>query len=61
MSKTRKSKLFEWCITRIRSTPAAFIGYVEARDSEQAIRAAIWQYDISNPHEQAAQRVREVG
>ena len=65
MSKrSPRSKLFEWRITRIRSTPAAFIGYVEAPDAEQAIQAAISQYGISNSHKQArlaAQRVREVG
>jgi len=29
------------------------IGYVNAADAEQAIRAAIAEYDITNPHEQA--------
>ena len=65
MSKrSLRSKLYEWRITRIRGTPAAFIGYVEAPDAEQAIQAAISRYEISSPHEQArlaAQRVREVG
>jgi hypothetical protein len=64
VSKAKRSKLFEWRITRIRSTPAAFVGYVEAPDAERAIQAAISRYEISNPHEQArlaAQRVREVG
>ena len=65
MSKrSPRSELPRWRITRIRSTPAAFIGYVEAPDAEQAIQAAISRYQISNLHEQArlaAQRVREVG
>jgi hypothetical protein len=54
MSKrSPRSKLFEWRITRIRGTPAAFVGYVQAADAEQAIRAAISEYEITNPHEQA--------
>jgi hypothetical protein len=64
VSKKARSKLYEWRITRIRGTPAAFVGYVEAPDAEQAVKAAISQFGISNPHEQArlaAQRVREVG
>jgi predicted chitinase len=59
-----RSRLFEWRITRIRSTPAAFVGYVKAPDAEQAIQAAISEYDITNPHQQArlaAQRAREIG
>jgi hypothetical protein len=62
--RSSRSRLFEWRITRIRGTPATFIGYVEAPDAEQAIQAAISRYQIGNPHEQvrlAAQRVREVG
>jgi len=58
------SKLYEWRITRIRGTPASFIGYVEAPDAEQAIQAAIAKYEISSSREQArlaAQRAREVG
>jgi hypothetical protein len=31
--------MYEWRITRIRSTPAALIGHVEAPDAEQAKRA----------------------
>jgi hypothetical protein len=65
MSKrSPRTKLFEWRITRIRSTPAAFVGYVQAPDAEQAIQGAITQHGITNPHEQArlaAQRVREIG
>jgi hypothetical protein len=60
MSKrSPRSKLYEWRITRIRSTPAAFIGYVQASDAEQAVKEAIAKYEISKPHEQprlAAQR-----
>jgi hypothetical protein len=62
--RSPRSKLYEWRITRLRGTPAAFLGYVEAPDAERAIQAAISRYEISNPREQArlaAQRVREVG
>jgi hypothetical protein len=58
-----RSKLYEWRITRIRSSPAALIGYVQAPDVEQAIKEAIAKYEISNPHAQArlaAQRVKEI-
>jgi hypothetical protein len=63
-SRSRRSKLYEWRITRIRSTPAVLIGYVQAPDAEQAVKEAIVRYGISNPQEQArlaAQRVKEIG
>jgi hypothetical protein len=64
MSKrSPSSKLYDWRITRIRATPAALIGYVEAPDADQAIKEAIAKYEISNPHHQArlaAQRVKEI-
>ena len=56
--------LYEWRITRIRSTPAVLIGHVQAPDADQAIQEAIRKYEITSPQEQerlAAQRVREVG
>jgi hypothetical protein len=61
MSKNVSSKVYEWRITRIRSSPAAFVGYVEAPDAERAIKEAIEQFGISNSHQQArlaAQRVK---
>ena len=64
MSKrSPRSKLYEWRITRIRATPAAFIGYVQAPDADQAIKEAIAKFEISIPHVQtrlAAQRVKEI-
>jgi hypothetical protein len=36
-----KPKLHRWRISRIRGTPAEFIGYVEAPDEEQAIKHTI--------------------
>jgi hypothetical protein len=55
--------MYEWRITRIRSTPAALIGHVQAPDADQAIKEAISKYAITDPDEQnrlAAQRVKEV-
>jgi hypothetical protein len=56
-------KLYEWRITRIRSTPAAFIGHVEAPDAEEAVKEAIRKFGITDPDQQkrlAAQPVKEV-
>jgi hypothetical protein len=47
--KRTPPKLYRWRITRIRSSPAAFIGYVEAADQEQAIQAAIREFAITDP------------
>jgi len=48
---SRRSKLYEWRITRI--TAHAFIGYVvEAPDPETAIKEAIRRYGITEPWEQ---------
>jgi hypothetical protein len=61
--RSPRSKLYEWRTTRIRSTPAVLIGYVQAPDAEQAVKEAIARYGISNPQQQArlaAQRVKEV-
>jgi hypothetical protein len=58
------TRTYKWRITRIRSTPARFIGYVQAPDAEQAVKEAIARYGISNPHAQArlaAQCVKEIG
>jgi hypothetical protein len=38
--------LYRWRITRLRASPAALIGYVEAPDAEQAIR------EFTNPEHQ---------
>jgi hypothetical protein len=43
-----KPKLYRWRISRIRGTPAEFIGYVEA----QAIKQAIKQFQISDTKKQ---------
>jgi hypothetical protein len=46
------SKLYRWRITRLKASPAALIGYVEAPDQEQAIRTAIREFAITNPEHQ---------
>ena len=43
-----KPKLHRWRISRIRGTPAEFIGYVEAPNEAEAIRQAIKQFEISD-------------
>jgi len=47
-----KPKLHRWRISRIRGTPAEFIGYVEAENEKQAIKQAIKQFEISDPEKQ---------
>ena len=48
----RTQKLFRWRVTRLKASPAALICYVEAPDQEQAIRAAIREFAITNPEHQ---------
>jgi hypothetical protein len=58
-----KMKMYEWRITRIRSTPATLIGHVEAPDAEQAIKEPILQFGIADPEQQkrlAEQPVKEI-
>jgi hypothetical protein len=63
MPKRPSKKMYEWRITRIRSTPAALIGYVEAPDAEQAIEEAIRAFGITDAEQQrrlAALPVKEI-
>jgi hypothetical protein len=46
-------------VSRIRGTPAEFIGYVEATDEESAIKEAIKEYSITNSGKQ--KRLSRVG
>ena len=55
------SKTKRWRISRIRSTPAVEIGYVDAADAEQAVEEAVKKYCISNPEHRTrliAQKVK---
>ncbi len=50
----------EWRITRIKSSPAAYVGRVYAPDADSAIKKAIIEFEITNPEHQkrlVAQRV----
>jgi hypothetical protein len=47
MPKRLEQKIFQWRITRTRSTPAALIGHVQAPDAEQAIKEAIREFGIT--------------
>jgi hypothetical protein len=61
---TRSKKLYRmhrWRISRIRDTPAEFIGYVDALDDETAIKKAIEKFEITDPEKRerlVAQRVK---
>ena len=41
-----------WRITRIKGSPAAFVGRVYAPDAETAIKRAIEEFGITNPEHQ---------
>jgi hypothetical protein len=59
--RSPRSELPRWRITRIRSTPAAEIGTVEAADPESAIEEAVRLYGIKEPWQRerlAARRIR---
>jgi hypothetical protein len=45
---TRKP-LLQWEIYLARSTPAKYIGTVEAADADAAIKAAIKEFNIAEP------------
>jgi hypothetical protein len=56
----QRDKLYRWRIVRLKKTPAADVGRVEAPAAETAIREAIRKYDITDPAPQqrlAAYRV----
>jgi len=41
-----------WEISRIKGTPAAILGRIEAPDAETAIKKWIETYDITDPEQQ---------
>jgi hypothetical protein len=60
MSRRTKSPEHEWRITRIKGTPAAYVGRVTAPDAASAIKRAIVEFEITDPEHQkrlVAQRV----
>jgi len=63
MPKRPTTKVYEWRIIRIKASPAAVIGHVQAPDAEQAIKEAIREFGITDPEQQkrlAAQPVKEI-
>jgi hypothetical protein len=50
--KATPKKEYSWRISRIRGTPAAFTGIVDAPDKEAAIKRAIEEFKITNPEHQ---------
>jgi hypothetical protein len=42
-------EMHSWAIYRLKSTPAALLGYLEAPDEKSAIRKAILEFGITNP------------
>jgi hypothetical protein len=47
--KHRSKKPYRWRISRIRGTPAQFIGFVDAPDDATAIKNAIEEFQITDP------------
>ena len=50
--KPAPKEMHSWRIHRIRSTPPAYIGVVEAPHEEAAIQAAIEKFKVTNADEQ---------
>ena len=46
--KAATGKLHAWAIYRIKSAPAALLGYIEAADEESAIQKAIGEFNVTN-------------
>jgi gamma-glutamylcysteine synthetase len=47
----RERQVATWEISRLKASPAAFIGLIEAPDEASAIKAAIKQFAV-RPHDQ---------
>jgi hypothetical protein len=56
-----KRTLPRWKIIRIKAAPADELGTVEAPDAETAIRIAIEQFEIDDPHRQRRLVARRMG
>ena len=46
MRRVRKTKEFTWEIRRLKASPAALVGLVEAPDEASAIKRAVKEYEI---------------
>ena len=51
-SKSATTDLARWRIVRLKATPAADLGTVEAPTAAEAIKAAIERFNIRNPQHQ---------
>ena len=49
-----------WAISRIKGTPAAVLGHVEAPDADSAIKEAIKKFEITDPEQQQRLAARPV-
>ena len=56
-----KRALPRWKIIRLKATPAEELGTIEVPDAEPAIRIAIEQFEIDDPHRQRRLVARRVG
>jgi|GraSoiStandDraft_4_1057263.scaffolds.fasta_scaffold2489546_1 hypothetical protein len=62
-SRSPKQTLYEWRVVRLKKSPAALIGYVNAPNQEQGIKKAIESFGIRDPQHQSrlsAYKIREV-
>jgi hypothetical protein len=59
-STKKRAPLPRWRIVRLKATPAATIGTVEAPDADSAIREAIKEFDIKEPWQQQKLAARRV-
>ena len=62
--RSPRIKLFEGRVIQLRATPTRLTGYFEGASADDAIKRAIVEREISDPHTQsrlAAQKVREIG
>jgi hypothetical protein len=50
--KSPLEKTYRWIIYRLRGTPAAYIGSVYAKNEVDAIKAAIEEFQITDPSQQ---------
>ena len=48
----KKSKFYSWRIYRIWGMTKTYLGLVDARDKESAIKIAIEKFQITNPEHQ---------
>ncbi len=65
MANNPKKRIYIWRISRLKATPAAVIGLIEAPDAETAIKEAIVKFEINDSEQQkrlvAHRRYRALG